>query len=289
MIDSNKATQQQADSTPDALPATPAAMPATITSTAPVAPSTTSATTPNQASTSYPQSLAQVVWQQVQAGEIGVVELTDEQKQILFSDFSDDDVLIRPDGLVYLSWTWYAERLSRAFGLSWQLIPEGEPKIMQHRGNPLLIWGFRLFIHGRYMGMAYGEHIEQRSNTMSYGDMCESAKSNALMRLCKGIGMSLKLWQREYVDNWIANYAIQETKQGRAIWRKLTKEEIETKRNNFRKALHALKIDEATYRSKLLALGYDSSRSVPVSKMTDVYLAMRDLKEKIKNQEKKGE
>lgn len=148
------------------------------------------------------------------------IKLKPEQEDILFSDISPSDILIRPDGLIYLPWHWYANRLNLAFGhLCWTLIPQGEPKL----DGQLVLWGFHLIINDSYQGFAYGECKYIITNeTMSYGDVIEGAKSIAITRLCKGIGMAHQLWDKNFISHWKSQFA--ETyigKRGRLCWRKI--------------------------------------------------------------------
>ncbi|WKZ17649.1 MAG: hypothetical protein QY310_09405 [Candidatus Jettenia sp. CY-1] len=134
----------------------------------------------------------------------GTVELTEQQKQALFRPVNEQDIEIRPDGLIYLPWVEYVSRLKEAFGLNWAIVPQGMPK---HNGD-YLVWGFHLIIQGKLAGFAIGEQEYNPDNAyMSWSDACEGAKSNALMRLCKGIGISLELWKPSFVNAWKEKYA----------------------------------------------------------------------------------
>jgi hypothetical protein len=122
----------------------------------------------------------------------GNVELSKEEIAILYAPVKEGDVEIRPDGLIYLPWMEYVTRLRNAFGMRWSIIPQGLPKL---KGTTIM-WGFYLLVRESLMGYAIGEQEYYPNNsTMSYSDACEGAKSNALMRLCKGIGISLELWK----------------------------------------------------------------------------------------------
>ena len=134
----------------------------------------------------------------------GTVNLTQEQKDILYAPVKEEDVEIRPDGLVYLPWMEYVSRLRDAFGMNWAIIPQALPKA---QGNHIM-WPFYLVIQGKLAGFAFGEQEYQPTNyTMTWGDACEGAKSNALMRLCKGIGISLELWKPSFINAWKKKYA----------------------------------------------------------------------------------
>ena len=134
----------------------------------------------------------------------GTVNLTQEQKDILYAPVKEEDVEIRPDGLVYLPWMEYVSRLRDAFGMNWAIIPQALPKA---QGNHIM-WPFYLVIQGKLAGFAFGEQEYQPTNyTMTWGDACEGAKSNALMRLCKGIGISLELWKPSFIKVWKDKHA----------------------------------------------------------------------------------
>lgn len=134
----------------------------------------------------------------------GTIELTEEQKKILFAPVDPDTVEIRPDGLIYLPWMEYVTRLRNAFGVSWTILPKGNPSLKDN----YIYWGFYLIIQGKPAGFAIGEQEYHPNNpTMTYGDAIEGAKSNALMRLCKGLGISLELWKPSFIRAWKEKYA----------------------------------------------------------------------------------
>jgi len=152
----------------------------------------------------------------------GTIEVTTMQREILYAPVKDEDVEIRPDGLIYLPWMNYVSRLRDAFGVQWAIIPQGMPTA---KGDYVL-WPFWLVIQGKIAGFAVGEQQYYANNpTMTYGDALEGAKSNALMRLCKGIGISLELWKPSFIRNWKQKYAeTYETKdrygKEKTYWRK---------------------------------------------------------------------
>lgn len=134
----------------------------------------------------------------------GTLEMTEPQKLAMYAPIKDEEVMVRPDGRVYLSWIKYAKRITDAFGgTGWVMIPEGMPKMS---GN-LVVWGFHLVIKGVYCGFAIGEQGYYATSRMSYGEACEGAKSNALMRLCKALGIGLELWDEVWTEDWLSKYA----------------------------------------------------------------------------------
>lgn len=134
----------------------------------------------------------------------GTIMLLPEQEEILYKAVVEEDVEIRPDGLIYLPWMEYATRLRKAFKMKWALVPNGDPKV---NGN-YVMREFYLIINGTFASSAIGEQLYYPNNaTMTWGDACEGAKSNALMRCCKEIGITLELWKPSFVRAWKEKYA----------------------------------------------------------------------------------
>lgn len=146
---------------------------------------------------------------QININQVGTLELEPKTIEVLEEKLDPNDVQIRPDGLVYLPWTWYNKRLNRAFGLlHWALIPQGSPMIKENGNSTLVVWLNWLVIKGVPVSMAGGEMSYQPSNyTMSYGDALEGARSNSLARNCKNLGMALELWDLEWVNAWKKEHA----------------------------------------------------------------------------------
>jgi len=138
--------------------------------------------------------------------QAGTIELSKQQREILYAKVKDEDVEIRADGIIYLPWMEYVSRLREAFGMEWAIVPHGEPKINPDKDG--ILWAFFLMVKGKICGYSIGEQQYFPNNkTMTWGDACEGAKSNALMRLCKGIGISLELWRPSFVKAWIKAHA----------------------------------------------------------------------------------
>uniref|UniRef100_A0A6M3LMU3 Rad52/22 double-strand break repair protein n=1 Tax=viral metagenome TaxID=1070528 RepID=A0A6M3LMU3_9ZZZZ len=145
----------------------------------------------------------------------GSIELTKEQQEKLFAPPTDEEIDVRPDGLIYAPWTSYAKRLRAVFGMAWGLVPAGEGKIV----GELVVRPFYLAIQGKPVGVATGEcRYSVRNATMTLGDALEGARSNALSRLCKGIGMMLELWDKGFGEKWRTLHAKQVLKDGKLVW-----------------------------------------------------------------------
>jgi len=148
----------------------------------------------------YEMQIAQLIPQ------AGTIELSKQQRDILYAKVNDEDIEIRADGIIYLPWVEYVSRLRDAFGMGWAIVPHGEPKINPDKDG--ILWAFFLMVNGKISGYALGEQEYFPNNKMmTWGDACEGAKSNALMRLCKGIGISLELWRPSFVKAWIKAHA----------------------------------------------------------------------------------
>jgi hypothetical protein len=158
--------------------------------------------------------------------KVGTTVLDEKAETVLNEALKPEEVSIRPDGLVYLPWTWYADRLNRAFGrLGWGLVPQAGPMKQDMGNNVLVVWGHWLVVRGVPVGFEMGECAYNPTNhTMSFGDAAAGAKSNALARNCKMLGMSLELFNQEWIEAWKAKYAerVKNPKGGRPefIWRK---------------------------------------------------------------------
>ena len=156
---------------------------------------------------------------------IGTLELSPETEKVLAEPLDEKDVKIRPDGLVYLPWTFYEGRLNRAFGrLRWGLVPQGAPQSKDTgNNNVLVVWGFWLVIKGIPVGFSMGEtSYRTNNNTMSWGDAMEGAKSISLARNCKVLGMASEMWDAQWCAEWKKKYAetYKDEKTGKTLWRK---------------------------------------------------------------------
>jgi hypothetical protein len=111
----------------------------------------------------------------------------------------ETQICMRPDGIVYLPWVFYADRLRKAFGVSWSLVAGDKPTL---EGNQV-IWLHHLIVRGCYVSSSYGQcNYHANNRGMSYGDAIEGAKSDALTRCCKPLGISAELWDPAFVRSW---------------------------------------------------------------------------------------
>jgi len=155
----------------------------------------------------------------------GTIKLSKAQEKILYAPVKDEDVLIRPDGQLYLPWGWYQERLRKTFGFQWTLFPGGKV----NKVDDLMIREWWLVIEGKPYGNCYGACEYKPNNpVMDYDDAVEGTRSNAIMRLCKHLGVATELWVPSWIKRWKDKYAIKywDKKKGKYLWRKKEENEI---------------------------------------------------------------
>lgn len=143
-----------------------------------------------------PTSLA--LMPEVYAGISGT-PVNDAQSEILTAPVSYEQVEIKPDraGSVYLSHAHYRRRLNMAFKpAGWALRRISEVRWV----GGVMYAEFALYAEGRFLSQSTGEQKYQDNGEMTFGDALEGAKSNALMRCCKDLGVGLECWNREWTD-----------------------------------------------------------------------------------------
>lgn len=147
-----------------------------------------------------------------------------EKAEILLQRIDEDDIELRPDGLVYLPEIRYRRILNKTFGPgAWALMPRSIDI-----GDNMLYYRGALFIQGRFVSEAIGEQQYFPNNDrMSYATAAESAKSNCLVRCCKDIGIASELWDPTFTRQWLAKNAIevwcvnrQDPHKRKKFWRK---------------------------------------------------------------------
>ena len=65
---------------------------------------------------------------------------------------------------------------------------------------------YALFCMGRFVSQSVGEHVFYARTDLHIGRALESAKSNALMRCCKDLGIASELWDPQVkleIKTWL--------------------------------------------------------------------------------------
>lgn len=133
------------------------------------------------------------------ASFVGTLKLTGEQIAALRRPVEESELdwrSVERDGppiLPYLSHNGYRDRLDAAFGLGgWGMVPVGMPV----EKDSAIYTPFALVIDGVPRVYAWGE---QQLHKMTFGDGLEGAKSNAITRCGKELGIARELWDRKKI------------------------------------------------------------------------------------------
>lgn len=166
---------------------------------------------------------------------ISTSTFSEDVRKVLLSPLNPEDVEIKPDGLIYLPEIRYRRILNQAFGPGgWALMPRGEAKQFKNdnEGAQLITREYALYCLGRFVSQAIGEHTFYTKINLSYGKAVESAKSNALMRCCKDLGVASELWDPKFLSEWRSEYAADiwceniRSKEKKKLWKKKGSREL---------------------------------------------------------------
>lgn len=146
-------------------------------------------------------------------GDLGLTELklTDAEEVILSEPVRVEEILIKPTGQPYLSHPSLTRWCCRAFGrFGWALRPVAEPVRQQSGDKIAVVVPYVLYVHGKPVASAYGEHEYWATNAdQSWGDALESTVANALRRCLKRIGVGLEMWDRGFLDRFVAEHCVE--------------------------------------------------------------------------------
>ncbi|KAJ3181017.1 hypothetical protein HDU87_001667 [Geranomyces variabilis] len=127
-----------------------------------------------------------------------------EVAEILLAPIDPLDVEVKPDGMIYLPEIKYRRVLNRAFGPGgWGLIPRGPHTVTSKN----ISREYALFCLGRFVAQARGEQDYFHEDGLPTAT--EGAKSNALMRCCKDLGIASELWDPSFIEQFKAKHAAQ--------------------------------------------------------------------------------
>jgi hypothetical protein len=154
------------------------------------------------------------------------LRLSDAEKDMLaeLENAPDDDLDVRPDGLVYAQHIFYRRALNRLFGPgAWALVP-GSAIQQEKDGEKVHVFQrWVLVVRGCYVGESIGSAMYFASNAkQDKSDAAESAASNALTRIvAKILGIGSNPWNRRQSAAWRRKYAKQvwvKTPRGNEKW-----------------------------------------------------------------------
>ncbi|KAI9343181.1 mitochondrial genome maintenance MGM101-domain-containing protein [Obelidium mucronatum] len=128
-----------------------------------------------------------------------------EAAEILMAEINEDDVEIKPDGLLYLPEIKYRRILNRAFGPGgWAMVPRGPHTVT----SKTLSREYALFCLGRFAAVARGEQDYFNAES-GLATASEGVKSNALLRCCKDLGVASELWDPNFIREFKAKKCTQ--------------------------------------------------------------------------------
>jgi len=128
-------------------------------------------------------------------------KLTKAEELIVSREVKRADVMIKPDGIAYLSHIFYTRWLNEAFGRTgWSIVPVARPS----RTDNLITVPYVLMVKGRGVAIATGEQEYHEKNArQTFGDAVESTVASGLRRCCKRFGMALELWDKRWLYNFL--------------------------------------------------------------------------------------
>lgn len=145
----------------------------------------------------------------------GTLVLTSEEIERLQKDFPDDAFKPGAAGkehLIYIEHAFLRDRLNQVIGvLQWSIVPRNrwaEPfthiKSTGERvdGSTVYVEAM-LIIRGAFAAEAVGSMVYYpKNNSQDYSDAVEGAKTAALRRCCKEIGVGLQAWKKDWCEGW---------------------------------------------------------------------------------------
>ncbi|PWY97825.1 putative MGM101-mitochondrial genome maintenance protein [Testicularia cyperi] len=155
-----------------------------------------------QASTSNGVSTSEE-WSTSFAG-LGDRAFSKEAADVLMAPINEGDIEIKPDGLIYLPEIKYRRILNRAFGPGgWGMAPRSETNV----GQGIVSREWVLICQGRFVATARGE--QEFFKPSGVPTASEGAKSNALMRCCKDLGVSSELWDPRFIRQFRKKHCVE--------------------------------------------------------------------------------
>ena len=155
---------------------------------------------------------------------IAISPVTDEQAAILMEAVNPDDLEILPTGEVYLPQVKYRARLNRAFRPGgWAMRPIGRPYILDN----VAMQEWALYANGQFIAYTVGgSKLVENNERMQWDDVLETLKSNALMRLCKDLGIVSECWDRQFTQKFKREFCTKVWVEGKSKpqWRRLNGE-----------------------------------------------------------------
>lgn len=146
------------------------------------------------------------------------LKLTPEESAALQAPFPDE--AFKPgaagkENLIYIEHAFLRERLNQVFGLGqWAIVPRNrwnEDFTIPARNGQPAVEASRIYVEamlvvrGCFVAEAVGDMVYYKNNqSQNYGDAVEGAKTAALRRCTKEMGIGLQAWQKDWCNGWWA-------------------------------------------------------------------------------------
>lgn len=140
-----------------------------------------------------------------------MLELTKEEVAALIAEFPDEAFQSGAAGkenLIYLEHAYLRDRLSSVFGMGkWAIVPRNrwEETFRTAKGTEAhrVYVEAMLLVRGCFVAEAVGDMVYYPNNdSQNYGDAVEGAKTAALRRCAKELGVGLQAWKKDWCLGW---------------------------------------------------------------------------------------
>lgn len=143
------------------------------------------------------------------------LQLTQEESDALQADFPDE--AFKPgaagkENLIYIEHAFLRDRLNKVFGIGrWAIIPRNrwaEDYSFVNKYNKTVEASrvyveAMLLVRGCFCSESVGEMVYYKNNEgQNYADAVEGAKTAALRRCCKELGVGLQAWKKDWCEGW---------------------------------------------------------------------------------------
>lgn len=153
--------------------------------------------------------------------------ISEGQWVILNKPVEPQELDVKPDssGAVYIGHIHIRRRLNAAFRPGgWALVPVTDARY--DPDSKVMVQWWDLCINGQFASRALGGQRytgDDGDSQTTFDDAVEGAKSNALMRCCKDLGIASECWDRAFTEAWRAEHCVRVWVDGkkRPQWRRI--------------------------------------------------------------------
>lgn len=150
-----------------------------------------------------------------------MLEMTDDEMKRMQADFPDEAFrsgAAGKDNLIYIEHAYLRDRMNEVFGPGrWSIIPRNRwtENFQTSKGKT----GIRVYveamlvIRGCFVSEAIGDMDYYQNDGANFGDAVEGAKTAALRRCAKELGIGLQAWKKSWCEGWWKRLRGQNTQQ----------------------------------------------------------------------------